>query len=178
MRSDLDPGPAVPARTNALSPPRSRGRKPAWLPAPRTAGLLLAAPLLGALVLLSCESSPTAYTDGELRRIEPQHGWHFIYSTVEHCVRRRGDFDRVEWFVADRIVKKDGEESSGIWLVAQGNPHGIALHRKTLEESDVFVSTVVRHESIHEILQLPDHGSPVWCRCDPRPERFDQCNGG
>ncbi|NIP60888.1 MAG: hypothetical protein GWM92_06765 [Gemmatimonadetes bacterium] len=78
--------------------------------------------------------------------------------------------------MADQIVGQDGVESAGIWLIAEGRPHGIALSRRVLDESDSFVNTIVQHESIHEILQLADHGSPVWCRCDARPERFDQCS--
>lgn len=176
VSSDFDRGPAGPGQATSAPPEDRPGRARTRLSSLRTAGLLLAGPALAALVALSCESNPSAYTEGALEPIEPQHGWHFVYSTVETCVRRRGDFDRVEWFVADRIVGHDGVESSGIWLVAEGKPHGIALHRRLLDASDVVVSSVVRHEAIHEILQLADHGSLVWCRCDARPERFEQCS--
>lgn len=142
----------------------------------RLVALVLAAPLLGALVALSCTTSPSAFTEGELRRIEPRRDWPFVYAAMERCVEEEGDFDRVEWFEADRIVSDHGGESSGLWLIAQGKPHGIAIHRRVLEEPREFVNTVVQHEAIHEILQLGDHGHPVWCRCDARPERFDQCS--
>lgn len=93
---------------------------------------------------------------------------------MEACVGRSGDFDRVRWFSVDRIVDNRGIERSGIWLVAEGEPHGIALLRRVLLDEEA-ARIVVQHEVIHEILQLADHGDPVWCRCDPLPGRFDHC---
>lgn len=127
---------------------------------------------------LACDSSLTASARVEgLVPIEPRPAWREIYREVESCTGTPGDFDRVEWFEADRIDRVTGEPSGGAWLIAQGMPHGIALLDDLLERSPAEIQPVVRHEVIHEVLQLADHGDPVWCECDDRPELFSQCQG-
>jgi len=128
------------------------------------------------LLLVACDV-PSAQTEGVLRPLDPRPSWETVYAEMEACVELDGDFDRVEWFAAERIVNRDGIERSGIWLVAEGRPHGIALSEEILDRSERMVDRVVQHEAIHEILQLGDHGDPVWCRCDPAPDRFEQCLG-
>lgn len=140
----------------------------------RAAGSLVGALAL-ALIGLACDASPSAHTEGELRRIDPPRSWRGLYGAMELCVGRSGDFERVNWYSADRIVDKRGVERSGIWLVAEGDPHGIAVLRRIVSDKDA-ARIVVQHEVIHEILQLADHDDPIWCRCDPVPSRFDHCD--
>lgn len=144
------------------------------------------AALLIAVLGAGCETNtvPSAEAFG-LTPIEPWPRWETVYHDVEECVGVEGAFERVNWYSAEGITLKDPEgrqRAEAIWLVAQGDPHGIALSVDLLEraarptwpgqEKDV---PVVAHESIHEILQFASHGGQVWCECDPDPDWWPQC---
>lgn len=149
-----------------MTPFRSPGRG-----APRRILSLLLIPLAA-----SCGGEITASVEvASLTRISPRPGWDTIYAEVEACTGVEGDFDRVGWFSARSIAGPDGHLSGGAWLVAREMPHGIALLDDLLEGEAGSLEPVLRHEMIHEVLQLGDHGAGVWCRCDARPDLFEQC---
>lgn len=146
----------------------------------RPGGVRLAVLLGGlwTLVLLACgEESITSIEVRGLDPIDPVPRWADVYADVEECTGVAGDFERVRWFRADSIADPVGEPSGGAWLVGEGLPHGIALLDRLLADgSPEQVDAVVRHESIHEVLQLGRHRGRVWCRCDGRAELFPQCD--
>lgn len=139
---------------------------------------LLVVLALAAGIAAGCGEGITGSVEvGALTPIPPRANWDDIYRDVESCIGVRGDFGRVEWFRTDRISDRRGEPSGGAWLVAEGRPHGIAFLDDLLDGgTGGSVSDVVRHEAIHEILQLGDHSDPIWCECDARPGLFPQCD--
>lgn len=111
-----------------------------------------------------------------LIEISPEPEWQRIYGEVESCTGSRGDFDRVTWFRATSIRDTlERDEPAGFWLGPEGIPHGIAIHRNRLAEGGEKLAGTVRHEAIHEVLQIASHEGVVWCRCDGRDELFEQC---
>lgn len=146
--------------------------------APRRLPALLALFLAAAWGGAGCGGEVTSSVEvGSLTPIQPRAEWREIYLSMEECTGKDGAFDRVDWFRTDRIADLEGEPSGGAWLIAEGRPHGIALLDDLLAgRTGGSVRFVVRHEVIHEILQLGDHSDPVWCECDARPELFPQCD--
>lgn len=152
-------------RGSGRTGPRSRRAPRAW-PA--------IAPVLG-LAVLACfgPTEPNVRLEG-VQRIEPRDAWRGIYAEVEACLGRAGDFERVDWFSAVRILSRT-EERSGAWLRPWGRPHGIALLTRQILGGGPELEATIRHEAIHEILQLGSHDSRIWCRCDDRDFLFPQC---
>ncbi len=147
---------------------------------------ILPALLLSIAVAAGCESTtePSAEAFG-LTLIEPWPRWESVYHEIEECVGVEGAFERVNWYSAEGITLRNAEgglRAEGIWLVAQGDPHGIALTVDLLERAarptwpgQEKGVPVVAHEAIHEVLQLASHGGQVWCECDPNPSWWPQC---
>ncbi len=125
----------------------------------------------------SCEPTvgPSVVASG-LEEIEPRASWEEVYGEVALCLGKSADFPRVRWFTAERIEGEGGDGTTGVWLGLQGEPHGIAILERVFEGASRQVqSDIVRHESIHELLQVPGHDGEHWCRCDPHPASFGQC---
>lgn len=127
------------------------------------------------LLVLAC-SEPVApnIETTSLEPIEPEPEWRAIYDSVETCVHRHGSFERVSWFLADSVSDVEGGQLPGLWLAPE-RPHSIAIHRVRYNRGGEKLRHTVRHESIHEILQLGSHTDPIWCECDARPDLFRQC---
>lgn len=114
-----------------------------------------------------------------LTEIDPAPEWRRIYGEVEACTGVEGDFGRVTWYRAASIRDTlENDEPAGYWLGPNGHPHSIAIHRNRLSAGGRKLEATVRHESIHEVLQLRSHRGEVWCDCDGRAGLFEQCPGG
>jgi len=107
-------------------------------------------------------------------QVEPPKEWREIYTEVEKCMNKRGDFAGVEWFVTSApMLGAFGGKVWGLWHVSRdGQRKILAYHGQ---------SGIIRHEIIHDILYLngfksrrtpadslttdPEHPMPPFGKC-------------
>ena len=79
------------------------------------------------------------------------------WTDVQACSSTRGDFHLVRWYRAAEI-RSGGKSVQGIWQF----PHDVTVVRGA-----EAVSSIVRHEMLHELLRGDaDHKNEAWVRCD------------
>ncbi len=106
---------------------------------------------------LVCACSETNFEPVNTRRLFPPDLYRTWWGEVEECSETEGRFERVEWFTAREIINAEaGSEHPGAWLP----PHQIYV-----EDRFVLSEAVVKHEMVHELLQLEHHGSPAFGSC-------------
>ena len=80
------------------------------------------------------------------------------WQAVQRCAGRSGRFERIRWYaVRDRAIPCPSGQCSGVWYP----PHDIYVTEEYVHEPSYFV---VRHEMLHDLLQVPDHPE-VFCSC-------------
>lgn len=79
------------------------------------------------------------------------------YAEMEACVGRRGNYDKVRWFVLDSTIAAR-HAMYGVWQP----PHGIYLALPA-----VASEAVVRHEMVHDLIGA-GHPVPPFDACAPR----------
>ena len=80
------------------------------------------------------------------------------WAAVEQCAERRGLFERIQWHaVPDSAIPCPSGECSGVWYP----PHDIYVTEENVHEPSYFV---VRHEMLHDLLQVADHPA-LFCTC-------------
>ncbi len=112
-------------------------------------------PALVLAVLAGCNIfGPQLETTGRMR-LEPTpsqyEGWH---AEVQDCLGRARSYERIEWFVADELYY-GGAEIGGVW----SSPDRITMRR-----DHVGWEPSVKHELVHYIEQVSEHG-PEFLRC-------------
>lgn len=119
-------------------------------PAFPVAGLQLLALLI--LAVAGCE--PVTFADVE--RMTPPEVYQGWWAETSACVGQpKAAFGRLSWFTVTEI--REGEtELGGYWRP----PHQIYLR-----VDQVSIGSVVRHEMVHDLLQLGSHNSPYFEIC-------------
>jgi hypothetical protein len=98
------------------------------------------------LLLLGCSLEPPTDTP-----ISPPPTYRQWWHEVETCVGRQGDFNRVEWYVADLRSGGHAGHADGytIWLDPDFTGHPL----------------VVKHEIFHVLGGDRGHRDPEWITC-------------
>lgn len=118
----------------------------------RSAALLA---LVIAVVAAGCTNSN--FEPVEVSALRPPSIYRDWWRQVEACAEARASFDRVSWYEARRVVDMDdGTDRVGAWVP----PHTIYVR-----SDRVLSEPAVKHEMVHEILQLRDHRSPLFRAC-------------
>ena len=116
--------------------------------------------LVACLLMLGCASGPPAshpsYYLINYAPTTPAAFYEREYHNAEECLERLGDYDAVIWGLADIIIHNDSSNIAGLFVM----PNRIVLKR-TYQHSPL----VVRHESIHHILQMPGHPGFAFPGC-------------
>ena len=100
------------------------------------------------LLLAGCALEPPVDQPLVPVPVEYPQWWH----EVESCVGRSGDFNRVEWYVADLATTR---EEAGVTYGKQvWIDHGFLNHQM-----------VVKHEMYHVLGGDGDHSEPEWRAC-------------
>lgn len=114
------------------------------------------------LAAVACSSSPFGpFLVQNAREIQPPPVWFEWYQETAACIGTDATFTNVTWYRADAIVNRDSRnEHRGLFRP----PHDIFLvDGKSASEH------AVRHEMVHEILQVDDpshtHEDPAFERC-------------
>ncbi len=104
------------------------------------------------LGLVSCEH--VTFTD--IDRITPPDLYRGWWAETTACVGRpTAAFERVTWFTVTRISEGEAE-FGGYWR---------APHQIYLRVDQALIGNVVRHEMVHDLLQLGSHNSPYFEVC-------------
>jgi hypothetical protein len=121
----------------------------------------LGLPLFLAL-LAGCSEDPF-HPVGEAERLTPPPEYRVWYGVMEGCTHRVGDFDLIQWWLADSLAgPPDTKWIGGTW----SKGHIIWLRRWTgYEAAEDSVRTVL-HEMIHDLLDTVDHPRPPFGVCD------------
>ncbi|NNG15417.1 MAG: hypothetical protein HKM89_02970 [Gemmatimonadales bacterium] len=115
----------------------------------RQAGLLL--PLL----VFACTQSNLEPENA--RPLEPPPSYHSWWAEVEGCTGISAPLARVRWYEAERLINREaGTEHVGAW----SPPHTIFIRSDRL-----LFEAGVKHEMVHDLLQVMEHDSPVFVRC-------------
>lgn len=135
-------------------PPSSHARSRrlvrfAWsprIPLAWSAALILA----GTASACDAATSPLLDFPADARSWSAPAQYRFWWSLVEACSGRRGDLDRVQWYLASgQTIPFRENEYDGYWWEDGSR---ILLTWRSRDEGDV-----VRHEMLHELLQRGDH---------------------
>lgn len=113
-----------------------------------------------------------AFTQNRLRIVPPLF-YRTAYSTAEQCTGITGDFDRIRWYIAHKILDTEVPEREylGIWTQTT------TAHEIVLKSTHAFHLTIVVHEILHDLFQgyfTPDIGNrciPHWQILTPYPIR-------
>jgi hypothetical protein len=122
------------------------------MPSPRR---YLYGPMLIALVIGGCTES--SFEPEGARRLDPPEIYRVWWAEVEACTGVTARFERVNWFEADRLVN---EESGSGHVGAWQPPHSIYI-----QSSYLNYRAGVKHEIVHDLLQLTNHESEMFRLC-------------
>lgn len=131
--------------------------------------LLLAAPLAGQSDSVRvAEIGRALVFNGEW--VRPPLTWEMAYAWVEKCTRRRGDFSRVRWAVADSITM-NGDRKGGIWLATKDDQRLVVYDRHWVGELNLIVHEMIHDVGNGDVGEFPPAGggdpNPVWLHCLP-----------
>jgi len=114
--------------------------------------------VLPLLLLLGC-ADPLGWLEAtHPERFEPPPEYVTYWRSVEDCVGKTGNFDRLRFYVSDSLPCPDYRWGCrGYWV----EPHDIYLVRSVSMQSPI-----VRHEMIHDLLQGGGHPSRFFPRCE------------
>jgi hypothetical protein len=91
------------------------------------------------------------------RALEPPPVYRTWWAEVQACADLSAPFQRVRWYEASQIINREsGTEHVGAWLP----PHTILIHSQRL-----LLEAAVKHEMVHDLLQVPAHDSPLFLDC-------------
>ena len=122
----------------------------------RAAGWPIAAVLAG-LCLAAAACSELNFEPVDARPLEPPPAYRVWWAEVELCTGTEGSFDRVFWYEATEIIDRErGTLHSGAWKP----PHSIFIRSGSLSNR-----RVVKHEMVHDLLQIRSHDLEVFERC-------------
>ena len=111
------------------------------------------------LLLAACgEAGPTV--PREAVRFEPPDRFHALWAETERCAGARRSFAAVRWYqVPDvwEVTTGDGQQVAGYY--------DLAADHVVIAGAYLASEPLVRHESLHAILDRPGHGA-----------EFDACN--
>ena len=114
------------------------------------------------LLLVGCATDPFGLV-GEVERFTPPAAYRVWYGVMERCTHRTGDFDRIQWWIADSIAgPPDLKFIGGAWRA----PHTIWLRRWAGYAADDDSVRTILHEEIHDLLQTAEHPRPPFGVCD------------
>lgn len=122
------------------------------------------------VILLGAGCSPFEPPDGTVR-MDPPATYIRWYQETAACVGSRGHLERVTWWAVPAWTNVgDGE---GLETLGFDCPTGICLGL-WLEPHDIYLidgyesERIVKHESLHDILQREDHRHPAFETCDTK----------
>lgn len=107
------------------------------------------------LVLSSCTTNIIQVVDAVPFDPPPVYGEWYAQTAV--CVGELGDFSQVKWFVVPHYMPLGDRDRAGRWVA----PHRIYVARDELGRE-----WVIRHESLHDLLQDGSHPTPPFTICD------------
>lgn len=90
------------------------------------------------------------------------------YAELEDCMGVQGDFERIQWLVLPGTITfpcefgGEAHECYGVWR----EPHRIYLSSVVIGEDWV---DIIKHEMLHELLQLSGHPEPPFGTCGTSP---------
>ena len=88
--------------------------------------------------------------------LEPKQNYKVQYEMAEECLGMRGTYNNIIWQKADYIHREGYADVAGLWVW----PNRIII-KTGFEDNPV----VLRHESVHHILQMPGHPGFAFPYC-------------
>jgi hypothetical protein len=109
------------------------------------------------LLLLVSACTESNLEPENVRPLEPPSVYRTWWGEVQECAGITAPFRRVQWYEASQLTNREsGTEHVGAWLP----PHTILI----LSDRLLF-KAAVKHEMMHDLLQVKDHDSPLFIGC-------------
>jgi len=118
---------------------------------------------LSLVSVTSCSEFNPFHPVGEAERFTPPPQYRIWYNVMERCTGRTGDFDLIQWWIADSLAgPPDTQWIGGTW----SKGHIIWLRRWTGYDATEDSIRTVLHEMIHDLIETVDHPHPPFGVCD------------
>lgn len=109
------------------------------------------------LPLLACACAESNLEPVSPKPLTPPASYRTWWTEVEICANRTASFERIRWFQAEQVINRDeGTDHVGAWYP----PHSIFIR-----SDRILYEAGVKHEMVHDLLQIEGHDSPAFPAC-------------